>query len=217
MTLSDPFVMGVDVARFGDDRSVIVLRRGRDARSVSWIKLTGADTMTVAAKVAEIAQQYRPDAIFIDGGGPGGGVVDRLRQLQHSVFDVQFGGKADHSHIGQDGAIVYANKRAEMWGAMRAWLAGGMIPDDRELLADLTGVEYGYALREGRDAIILEKKEDMKKRGLASPDLADALALTFAYPVAAQRPSLAAHRQAAPPISVRPIPAGLVRTAVMCL
>ena len=68
---------------------------------------------------------------------------------------------------------------------MRAWLAGGMIPDDRELLADLTGVEYGYALREGRDAIILEKKEDMKKRGLASPDLADALALTFAYPVAA--------------------------------
>ncbi len=98
---------------------------------------------------------------------------------------MQFGGKADHSHIGQDGAIVYANKRAEMWGAMRAWLAGGMIPDDRELLADLTGVEYGYALREGRDAIILEKKEDMKRRGLASPDLADALALTFAYAVAA--------------------------------
>ena len=57
VTLSDPFVMGVDVARFGDDRSVIVLRRGRDARSVLWIKLTGADTMTVAAKVAEIAQQ----------------------------------------------------------------------------------------------------------------------------------------------------------------
>ena len=76
------------MARFGDDRSVIVLRRGRDARSVSWIKLVGADTMTVAAKVAEIAQQYRPDAIFIDGGGPGGGVVDRLRQLQHSVFDM---------------------------------------------------------------------------------------------------------------------------------
>ncbi len=112
--------------------------------------------------------------------------TDRERQLQHRVFDVQFGGKADHSHIGQDGAIVYANKRAEMWGAMRAWLAGGMIPDDRELMADLTGVEYGYALRDGRDAIILEKKEDMKRRGLASPDLADALALTFAYPVAAQ-------------------------------
>jgi hypothetical protein len=54
-----------------------------------------------------------------------------------------------------------------------------------ELPADLTGVEYGYVLRDGRDAIILEKKQDIKKRGLASPDLADALALTFAYPVAA--------------------------------
>ena len=84
-------------------------------------------------------------------------MVDQLRQLQHSVFDVQFGGKANHSHIGQDGAIVYANERVEMWGAMRAWLPGGIIPDDRELLADLTGVEYGYVLREGRDEVILEK------------------------------------------------------------
>ena len=71
-------------------------------------------------------------------------------------------------------------------GCDAVWLAGGTIPDDRELLADLTGFEYGDALREGRDAIILEKKEDMKKRGLASPDLADALALTFANPVGAQ-------------------------------
>jgi hypothetical protein len=146
-----------------------------------WVVDYGEDSDFVRVRVkGEFLQQHRQDAIFIDGGGPGGGVVDRLRQLQNVVFDVQFGGKADHSHIGQDGAIVYANKRAEMWGAMRAWLAGGMIPDDRELLADLTGVEYGYVLREGRDAIILEKKEDMKKRRLASPDLADALALTFA-------------------------------------
>ena len=78
-----------------------------------------------------------------------------------------------------------------------------------------TGVEYGYVLREGRDAIILEKKEDMKKRGLASPDLADALALTFAYPVAAQGSSLAAHRQATLPIAVRPVPTGLVGATVM--
>ena len=205
VTLSDPFVMGVDVARFGDDRSVIVLRRGRDARSVSWIKLTGADTMTVAAKVAEIAQQSRPDAIFIDGGGPGGGVVDRLRQLQHRVFDVQFGGKADHSHIGQDGAIVYANKRAEMWGAMRAWLAGGMIPDDRELMADLTGVEYGYALRNGRDAVI----HHPISRGCPGSDLC--------LPGGGAGSSLAAHRQAASPISVRPFPTGLDRTALMAM
>jgi hypothetical protein len=180
----DPLVMGVDVARFGSDRTVIVLRRGRDARTLPWVKLAGADTMTVAAKVAELSEKYRPDAIFVDGGGPGGGVVDRLRMLHHPVIEVQFGAKSDRQAAGQDGAIVFANKRAEMWGLMREWLSRGMLPEDVELAADLTGVEYGYVLREGRDAILLEKKEDMKKRGLASPDLGDALALTFAYPVA---------------------------------
>jgi hypothetical protein len=68
---------------------------------------------------------------------------------------------------------------------MREWLRDGAIDNDPELLADLTGVEYGYVLREGRDAIQLERKEEMKRRGLASSDDGDALALTFAYPVAA--------------------------------
>jgi hypothetical protein len=76
--------------------------------------------------------------------------------------------------------VVFRHHRGIARGGGREMKGG-----DRELLADLTGVEYGYVLRDGRDAIILEKKEDMKKRGLASPDLADALALTFAYPVAA--------------------------------
>ena len=70
---------------------------------------------------------------------------------------------------------------------MREWLAAGVIDGDTELMADLTGVEYGYTARDGRDAIILERKEDMKKRGLASPDNGDALALTFAYPVMPSR------------------------------
>jgi len=120
----------------------------------------------------------------LDGGGVGGGVVDHLRFLREKVHEVQFGAKADRSQQTQDGAIVYANQRSEMWGNMREWLAGGVIPYDPDLIADLTGVEYGYVLREGRDAIQLEKKEDMRKRGLSSPDNADALALTFAYPVA---------------------------------
>ena len=98
--------------------------------------------------------------------------------------EVQFGAKADRATQSQDGAIVYANKRAEMWGLMREWLPGGTIENNPDLIADLTGVEYGYVLREGRDAIQLEKKEDMRKRGLASPDRGDSLALTFAYPVA---------------------------------
>ncbi len=74
-----------------------------------------------------------------------------------------------------------ANKAAEMWASMRAWLRTGAIPDDPELKAELTGREYGFDLH---NAIRLEKKEDMKKRGLASPDNADGLCLTFAYPVA---------------------------------
>ena len=112
-------------------------------------------------------------------------MVDRCRQLGLRVIEVQFGARSDRASIGQDGAIVYANKRAEIWGSMREWLRDGSIDNDPELLADLTGVEYGYVRREGRDAIQLERKEDMKKRGLASSDDGDALALTFAYPVAA--------------------------------
>ena len=102
-----------------------------------------------------------------------------LMFLRAQVQEVQFGAKADRSTQAQDGAVVYANKRAEMWGLMREWLAGGMIANDPDLIADLTGVEYGYVLREGRDAIQLEKKEDMRKRGLASPDSADAACPDF--------------------------------------
>ncbi len=184
VTLMDPVVMGVDVARFGDDQSVIVIRRGRDARGFKAIKLRNVDTMTLAARVADEATQAGVDAIFVDGGGVGGGVVDRLRYLRMPVHEVQFGSKADRAMPSQSGNLMYANKRAEMWGVMRDWLTGAMLPHDQELIADLTGVEYGYVMKEGQDAIQLEKKEDMKKRGLASPDYADALALTFAYPVA---------------------------------
>jgi hypothetical protein len=79
--------------------------------------------------------------------------------------------------------LVYANKRAEMWGWMREWLKHGSIPDDQDLRSELESVQYGYVLLDGRDAIQLEKKQDMKKRGAPSPDISDALALTFAYPV----------------------------------
>lgn len=178
----DPFIIGVDVARFGDDQSIIQFRKGRDAKSIPPIKLRNVDTMTLAAKVAECYRIYKPDAIFVDGTGVGGGVIDRLTQLNIPVTEVQFGAKADRSLPGQED-VAYANKRAEMWGNMRAWLKGGAILNDPELIADLTGVEYGFIIRDGRDAIILEKKADMKKRGLASPDLGDALALTFAYAV----------------------------------
>jgi hypothetical protein len=184
-TIYDPLVVGVDVARYGDDKSVIRFRRGRDARSIKPLKFRGLDNMQLAARIAEINEVHHPDAIFIDEGGNGAGVVDRCRYLSLPVTAVGFGNAADRLSIGNEGAIAYANKRAEMWGVMKDWLSGGMIDDDPELKADMTAVEYGYVMQKstGRDAIILEKKEDMKKRGLASPDDADALALTFAYPI----------------------------------
>lgn len=181
----DALVLGVDVARFGDDESVIYIRKGRDGRTHPPMKFRGLDTMQFAARVAEQAAFYRADAVFVDGGGVGGGVVDRLRQLRvPGVFDIQFGASSDRSMPGADLAN-YANKRAEMWGWMKEWLKGGSIPDDQDMRQQLEGCEYGYVMLSGKDAIALEKKSDMKKRGLSSPDIADALALTFAYPVAA--------------------------------
>tara|TARA_R110000744_G_scaffold12907_2_gene38037 strand:+ start:365 stop:1864 length:1500 start_codon:yes stop_codon:yes gene_type:complete len=169
----DPLVMGVDVARFGDDQSVIWLRQGRDAESPGLFKYRNVDTMTLASEVSRIALEKRPDAIMIDGGGVGGGVVDRCRQLGLDVIEVNFGGKAT-----QRG---YANMRAQMWGNLRDAMKDGIrLPDDPDIKSDLTGLEYGYTMN---NDIKLEKKEDMKRRGLASPDLGDALALTYAMPV----------------------------------
>jgi hypothetical protein len=207
----EPVIMGVDVARFGDDASIIRFRQGRSARGIPAIKLRGADTMALAARIADESALHRVDAIFIDGGGVGGGVVDRCRQIGLNVTEVQFGAKSDRAAVGQDRAIGYANKRAEMWGNLREWLLTGAIDDDPELIADLTGVEYGYVLRDGRDAIQLERKEDMKRRGLASPDNGDALALTFAYPVWGPRSRAPAALAGFIAATIIPMPSGMTR------
>jgi hypothetical protein len=166
-------VLGVDVARFGDDQTVLLLRNGD---RVEWIRRhRGLDLMQTAARVGEAMTRCRLDAVLVDGVGVGGGVVDRLHQMGFRVGEVNAGGSAidDRRH---------ANLRAEMWAKMRAWLAdrGAIPPDDRELAADLAGPQYGF---DARNRLLLERKQDMKARGLASPDAADALALTFARPV----------------------------------
>jgi len=168
-----PFILGVDIARFGDDESVIRGRKGRDGRVIKPIKWRGMDTVFSAGEVAKAIQRYQPDAVFIDGGGVGGGVVDILKSQGYRVIEVNFGSAASDPK-------KYANKRAEMWGLTRDWLATGALEPDQKLLDDLTGVWYGY---DKDSRIQLEKKEDMKRRGLSSPDDGDALALTFAGPV----------------------------------
>lgn len=170
-----PLIFGVDVARFGDDQSVLTKRQGLYAQAQ--IKWRGLDLMTLAGIVAQHIDKDQPDAVFVDMGGLGAGVVDRLHQLGYDqVIGVDFGGQA--ADTGQ-----HANKRTEIWCSVRDWLKkGGAMPDDAELADDLTGPEYGFTGDKGQ--IVLEKKSDMKKRGLASPDSGDSLALTFAHPVA---------------------------------
>lgn len=179
---SDPLIFGVDIARFGDDHSTLAIRRGRDARGIEWKRWHGADTMTVAGDIALEARRWNPEAIFVDVGAMGAGVVDRLRQLHvQNVFEVNFGGKGREVDWATGVRVKTANKRAEMWTKLRAWLPTGAIPDCDDLESDLTGPEYGY----GPDqvSIQLERKKDMKARGLSSPDDGDALALTFAEAV----------------------------------
>jgi len=170
-------IVGVDVARFGGDQSVIRTRIGRDAQTFPPLRFRELDTMQLASRVVEHVTMLRNAGlrvvVFVDGGGVGGGVVDRLQQLAIDVIEVQFGAKADEPR-------KYANKRAEMWGRMKQWLPIGYLAKDEALATDLTGVEYGFTVS---DQILLESKESMKKRGLASPDDADALAVTFAHPV----------------------------------
>lgn len=183
MPSADPIIIGVDVGRFGDDPTVIYPRKGRDAVTNPIEVLFKSDTMETAARVANMFLRLHATVVMVDSGGVGGGVVDRLRQLQIPVMEVDFGSAADGGDA-NDGT-KYANKRAEIWGRMRSWLSGGCIPArvhglELTLVDELTGPAYGM---NGKEAIQLESKKEMRKRGVPSPNVADALACTFAYEV----------------------------------
>lgn len=167
-----PVILGCDVAWFGGDSSVIWLRQGLHARQL--FRVQGCELATFAGKIAALEDEYGADAVFVDATGVGAGVVSNLRQMGRDPFPVMLGGSASNK--------AYYNKRAECWGLMRAWLTDeqGWIPDDDRMRDDLTGPYYGY---DAAGKLQLERKQDMKKRGLHSPDDADALALTFAQPV----------------------------------
>jgi len=165
-------IMGVDVARYGDDTTVIYFRRGRDARTIKPIKLKGKDNMEVANECAYWIEQLKPDAVCVDAGN-GTGVIDRLREMGYKVHELWFGSKASEEE--------WSDLRTEMWARMREWLSGGCIQDDTDLKDDLVGPQYEF---DKSERIKLEAKEKMKKRGIASPDVADALACTFYVKVA---------------------------------
>jgi hypothetical protein len=167
-----PIVIGVDPARGGLDSTVIVVRRGRDIVAIKRYK--GEDTMSIVGRVIDAIDEFKPTLTVIDEGGLGYGILDRLNEQRYKVRGVNFGWKAKNP-------VMWGNKRAEMWGAMREWLKTASIPQDKMLKDDLVG-----PMKKPNSAgtIFLEGKKEMKSRGLASPDAADALAVTFAYPVA---------------------------------
>ena len=181
---SDTIILGVDVGRFGDDPSCIYPRKGRDARTHFPRFYFNIDTMALAQRVVQCYNELHASIVFVDEGGVGGGVVDRLRQLRIPVVGVDFSKKSDNYNP-NDGSR-YANKRAEIWGAMRHWLTTGAIVDKvpglpRGIVEELAAPMYSL---DNKEAILLESKKDMKKlRNITSTNGGDALALTFAYDV----------------------------------
>tara|TARA_R110002096_G_scaffold17134_5_gene58970 strand:+ start:843 stop:2213 length:1371 start_codon:yes stop_codon:yes gene_type:complete len=179
ITLADvrgmPRIVGVDPARFGDDRSVIIKRQGQ------WVGkprvMTGVDNMELAAQVANTIHEWDPDAVFIDAGA-GAGVIDRLKQMQFEPHEIPFGGKALKDQL-------FKNRRSEMWSTMADWVrSGGSIPNVAALKSELATPTYSFD-PVGRQ--VLESKDQIKRRlSGGSPDIADALALTFASPVRAR-------------------------------
>lgn len=201
--ITDALVLGVDVARFGANESVIALRKGRDARTFDWRRYQGIATTTLASNVLATVEEYHADGIMVDGGGVGGGVVDNIRNSRYHCFEILFNHKPDGAMpavMGVQGER-YANKRAEMYGCLRAWMRGGALPDIPELRQQLLGITYTF---KGKDEIMLTSKEDMMKDGKPSPDLVDALALTFAVPVAPAPISGGVHPQPQVPSDYNP-------------
>jgi len=172
--LGAPLICGVDIARYGDDRTVFRFRKGRDARSIPPIVFSERDNMYIANQLAAVIDRFKPDAVHIDAGN-GTGVIDRVRELGYRVTEVWFGSSATSKE--------WANKRTEMFADLRDWLGGGCIDADPQLFTDLTAPEYDY-FGKASDSVMLESKEHLKGRGMKSPDHGDALALTFAARVA---------------------------------
>ena len=171
-----PVVFGVDVARFGDDDSAICVRQGPAVLRV-WSG-NGLATDELISQILQMEGKWRPEIVCVDSGG-GQGVIDYGRKtLMAAVLEVPFGSRAiDDS--------AYADRRSEMWSRMRKFLedGGAIPPDDTKLVAQLASPTFWY---DGAGRIRLEPKEKIKKRLAQSPDLADAMALTFAVDVLPQ-------------------------------
>ena len=181
--ITAPLALGVDVARFGANASVIFPRRGRDARTLDRERFQGLSTIELTDRIVSANARLEADGIMVDGGGVGGGVVDNIRHRRLHCYEVQFGGRdvVYNSTWGNSGER-YANNRAAMYGNCRSWLKTGCLPDDPGLRQQMLSIRYTFTKK---DEILLERKEDLVDEngyGISVDDI-DALCLTFAHPL----------------------------------
>ncbi|MCL5283725.1 MAG: hypothetical protein M1330_03305 [Armatimonadetes bacterium] len=163
--------MAVDVARFGQDCSVIAVRRGPAV--VRLESFRGLDLMNLTGRIVEVAREERPESIMVDVVGVGGGVVDRLNELGiEGVIGVNVGMRSQQPER-------FANLRAELYWSLRERLAENHIrlPSDRTLLEELSSLTYRFT---SSGQVQMESKETMRRRGESSPDRADAVAMLWA-------------------------------------
>lgn len=174
-----PVVLGVDVALYGGDRAAIHLRQGLFSKLL--FKKAGVSPAELASITAKFEDEYRADGVIVDATGVGEAVIALLRE--YNRHPIPFYGAASSP---LDNCL---NARVAAWWKMRDWLlGGGSIDAVDDLREDLAAPEYGYSLS---GKVKLESKDDMRKRGLLSPDCADSLALTFGAPVAKRQNSAA--------------------------
>lgn len=194
--------VGVDVARFGDDKTVITFRRGRVG--LKQVVLSKLDVTQVAGRVRAEVSAYgeTPEQIAVDTIGIGSGVADILRGWYPDQYDRKTGKKTEivvdvNASLRMSNGEDY-NLRAFMWKEMREWLKTASLPNDQDLKTDLTALRYLFKGGE----LLLESKDDAKRRGVKSPDRGDSLALTFAIPtmVTAQRPMVTQRFNASDPM-----------------
>lgn len=170
-----PVFIGVDVARFGDDKSAIVVRQGPKIHEINMFE--GKRTNEVADIALTIAARYPNfSQIFVDENGVGAGTLDHMMRYTNRCSGVMVGRRADNQKL-------YKNKRIEIWDKMKQWIATAEIPENAQLKRELTTIEYDFT---DQGQMRLERKEEMKRRGLESPDIADALSMTFARPDGAE-------------------------------
>ncbi len=189
--------VAADVARFGSDCTVIGMRIG--PRVVRMDVVRGADLMEVAGRIMKLAYEEHPDSIAVDAIGLGAGVVDRLVEL--NLGEVEAVNVANTANNSQR----FANRRAELYWSLRERFRIGniSIPRDDALVEELSGLRY---LHTSRGQIRMESKEDMKRRGMHSPDRADMLAMLFdssAEVLAAIHPGRAARTEDSPSAQFR--------------